>query len=138
MRFTTAVVGLVGYSYGSVVAGNAIGCNETNMCTDGVDNLVAVGSPGMGFDSRNDLNADTAWIFASSFDPVVQSEWFTEDPREWSNQTAQNTKQMSLGQLTIDFLRVHTEYFLSDEAKGSKGVLECIVRAAKGIGGTRC
>ena len=137
MRFTTAVVGLVGYSYGSVVAGNAIGCNEGNMCTDGVDNLVAVGSPGMGFDSRNDLDADTAWIFAADDDVVPRLSWFTTNPSNWADTTEQNTKKMILTPMGWG-PAVDSDYFLSAYLDGSKGVLECIVRAAKGIGGTRC
>lgn len=66
---------LVGHSYGSMVAGTAVRRRA------GVDDLVVLGSPGVGAATRADLHVPgTVYALEARGDPVAELGWFGEDP----------------------------------------------------------
>lgn len=70
-------VTLVGHSYGSTVAGVAVARGGT-----GVDDLVVMGSPGLGVGSVNALGMPAArvHVIEADDDPVADLGWFGGDP----------------------------------------------------------
>jgi pimeloyl-ACP methyl ester carboxylesterase len=68
---------VVGDSYGSTTAGSALSRRSS-----GVDELVLVGSPGIGVERARELRVPSRHVFvgASSRDPVSYLDWFGPDP----------------------------------------------------------
>jgi pimeloyl-ACP methyl ester carboxylesterase len=68
---------VVAHSYGSTVAGLAVASGGTN-----VDDLVVLGSPGLGVSSTAQLGMPAArvHVLESSNDPVADLGWFGPDP----------------------------------------------------------
>ncbi|MEP6632522.1 MAG: alpha/beta hydrolase, partial [Lapillicoccus sp.] len=68
---------LVGHSYGSTTAGLAVTRGGT-----GVDDLVAIGSPGLGVGSTAELGMPAArvHVLEAAQDPVADLGWFGRDP----------------------------------------------------------
>lgn len=88
---------VVGHSYGSTVAGYALRDFEPP-----VDDLVVVGSPGLGVDSVDELNIDPDHVWASK-DPVDPIGYtgdtaypFGEDPWDYANQIPSETDKSGL------------------------------------------
>jgi hypothetical protein len=70
-------VTLVGHSYGSTTAGLAVARGDT-----GVDDLVVLGSPGLGADSSTELGLPfrQVHVLEADGDPVADLGWFGRDP----------------------------------------------------------
>src|SRR5439155_7923829 len=70
-------VTVVGHSYGSLVAARAAGVQP-----GAVDELVVLGSPGVGADRAADVPVPDGhlWVGAASGDPVSRVSWFGADP----------------------------------------------------------
>lgn len=73
----TAHLTVVGHSYGSTTAGLAVASGGT-----GVDDLVAIGSPGLGVSSTAGLGlpASRVHVIEAADDPVAALGWFGRDP----------------------------------------------------------
>jgi hypothetical protein len=70
---------LVGHSYGSTTAGLAVAHGDT-----GVDDVVVLGSPGLGADDGADLGLPPrqVHVLEADDDPVADLGWFGRDPSE--------------------------------------------------------
>ena len=70
-------VTLVGHSYGSTTAGLAVARGDT-----GVDDLVVLGSPGLGADTSTELGLPPrhVHVLEADEDPVADLGWFGRDP----------------------------------------------------------
>ncbi len=72
---------LVGHSYGSTTAGLAVARGDT-----GVDDVVVLGSPGLGAEDSADLRVPPSQVHVleADDDPVADLGWFGRDPSELS------------------------------------------------------
>lgn len=70
-------VTVVGHSYGSTTAGLAVARGDT-----GVDDLVVLGSPGLGADTSSELGLPSrrVHVLEADDDPVADLGWFGRDP----------------------------------------------------------
>lgn len=88
---------VVGHSYGSTVAGYALRDYDPP-----IDDLVVVGSPGLGVDSIDELNIDPdhVWAVKDIADPIGHSGDsiypFGEDPWDYANQIPSETDKSGL------------------------------------------
>lgn len=72
---------VVGHSYGSLTTGKAAAQRPFGTFAD---DLVFVGSPGVGVEHAVDLGVgpEHVWVGANDWDPVSWAGWFTTDPRQ--------------------------------------------------------
>jgi hypothetical protein len=71
---TDAHTTVVGHSYGSVVAADALTAGTS------VDDVVLMGSPGIGVSDARDLGAEHVYVLESPTDVVADTGWFGRDP----------------------------------------------------------
>jgi pimeloyl-ACP methyl ester carboxylesterase len=84
---------LVGHSYGTTTAGLAVAGGGTN-----VDDLVVLGSPGLGVDTSAALDLPTGHVYVleADDDPVADLGWFGHDPSSLPGLTRLSTSATHL------------------------------------------
>jgi len=103
-----AVITLVGHSYGSLVAVDAAKRHPA------VDQVVVLGSPGLGADRIGGLDLDPGTtLFAAAFpaDPVARSGWFGRSPTEPRFGAVALDATPAPGEPGADITRAHSSYF---------------------------
>lgn len=88
----TSHLSLIGHSYGSVVAGEAMRMKQLRVRVEAlnIDDVAVVGSPGMNASSRRDLGHPDIdlWAAKTPSVPVVTVN-VSKDPRRWANLASQ-------------------------------------------------
>jgi pimeloyl-ACP methyl ester carboxylesterase len=121
---------LVGHSYGTLVVGEAAAASKLP-----VDNIVLVGSPGVGVDNAAQLNVNPkqVWVGANYDDPVAGSDFFGNNPASTgfgANQFGVQHGGLSGPSVLPLGLDSHSEYF--DPGSESLGNISDIVAGRYG------